>query len=126
MLPWAAQTLTLWGGGRGRSLVLRGAGTAQINAPMLAALLQLQDDTLREASTGPGHRRGGGGGGNGGGSSSNGGGGNANGGDYDGSVDELEGPLKPPANAAKYMTVGERARTLFWCPCFSLAVCSRM
>ena len=85
--------------------MLRGAGTAQINAPMLAALLQLQDDTLRETPAGPGQRRGGGGSG-----SSNGSGGNGNGGEWDAmKADELEGPLKPPANAAKYMTVGESA-----------------
>lgn len=124
------QTLTPWGCGRGRSLVLRGAGTAQVNAPMLAALLQLQGDTLREAPAGPGQRRGGGHGNNGG-SSRNGSGSNGNGGEYDGSVDamkadELEGPLKPPANAANYMTVGERARILFWCPCYSIAINSRM
>ena len=126
MLPQGCRSLKPWGCGRGRSLVLRGAGTAQINAPMLAALLQLQDDTLREAPAGPGQRRGGGHG-NGGGSSSNGSGGNGNGGEWDAmKADELEGPLKPPANAAKYMTVGERARMLFWCPCYSIAINSRM
>ncbi|KAK9840629.1 hypothetical protein WJX81_005592 [Elliptochloris bilobata] len=61
----------LWAG---RSLVLRDGGAATINAPMLAALLRLQNAYTADRGSGR----------------------------FAGGDDDLE-PLKPPADAAKYM-----------------------